>query len=33
MLTVSLEADATWVRISIRDTGIGIDPRASHPHL
>jgi two-component system, NtrC family, sensor histidine kinase PilS len=26
LLSVGLEADASWVRISIRDTGIGLDP-------
>jgi two-component system, NtrC family, sensor histidine kinase PilS len=29
VLTVSLEADAEWVRIAVRDTGIGLDPRES----
>jgi two-component system sensor histidine kinase PilS (NtrC family) len=27
LLTVELDADETWVRISIRDTGIGLDSR------
>ena len=27
VLTVALESDADWVRISVRDTGIGLDPR------
>ncbi|HTU33556.1 MAG TPA: ATP-binding protein [Candidatus Acidoferrum sp.] len=26
-LSVTLEADRTWTRISVRDTGIGLDPR------
>jgi signal transduction histidine kinase len=26
VLTVGLDADNSWVRISIRDTGIGFDP-------
>lgn len=26
-LSVTLEADRTWARISVRDTGIGLDPR------
>jgi two-component system, NtrC family, sensor histidine kinase PilS len=29
VLTVSLDADAEWVRIAVRDTGIGLDPRES----
>jgi two-component system, NtrC family, sensor histidine kinase PilS len=27
VLTVSLGADSDWVRISVRDTGVGLDPR------
>jgi len=27
LLAVELDADETWVRISIRDTGIGLDSR------
>jgi len=30
LLTVGLEADASFVRISIRDTGVGLDPRQAN---
>ena len=33
VFSVGLERGRNWVRISIRDTGVGIDPRAATPNF